>query len=276
MLAVATTKLGCSCVVYNGFPYVDYEHMSHNFKATARKRIVPVEFDPKVQPVVSTQLLTPLMPESLELEFIRQAFKLPVDWKVEPLFKRSFQADSHYHEALRRAAVFVPLVQRPSGLHVVFTRRAAHLTDHAGQISFPGGRIEPYDKDEIAAALRETHEEIGIGPEYIQLIGTQPGYITSTQFTMKPVIGALKPGFTVTPDLQEVAEVFEVPLSVLLDPAQHRLHYAQIGNGEDRYYFSISWQSYFIWGATAALIRNFYHFLAAAQSVEHSGIILES
>ena len=250
--------------------------MSHNSKLPAKSRIVRTEFDPQIQPVVSTQVLTPLLPESLELDFICQAFKLPVTWQVEPLFKSSFQADFQHHEALRRAAVFVPLVQRPSGLHVVFTRRAAHLYDHAGQISFPGGRIEPTDQDEIAAALRETHEEIGIGPEFIQLIGTQPGYITSTQFTMKPVIGSLKPGFTVTPDVSEVAEVFEVPLSVLLDPSQHRLHYAQIGNGEDRYFFSISWQSYFIWGATAALIRNFYHFLAAAQGIDDAGVALHT
>lgn len=257
-------------MVYNGFPYLNYEFMSQVIKDGTKNRIVRPEFDPMIQPVVSTQVLTPLLPESLELEFIRHAFKLPVDWQVEPIFKRSFHTDFPDDlQQLRRAAVFVPLVQRPSGLHVVFTRRADHLYDHAGQISFPGGRIEPTDQDEIAAALRETHEEIGIGPEYIQLIGTQPSYITSTQFTMKPVIGALKPGFTVTPDLSEVAEVFEVPLSVLLDPSQHRLHYAQVGKGEDRYYFSISWQSYFIWGATAALIRNFYHYLAAAQGLEN-------
>lgn len=244
--------------------------MSQHIKVPPTNRIVRPEFDPKIQPVVATQVLAPLLPESLELEFISQAFKLPVDWQVEPIFKRSFHTELQNDQELRHAAVFVPLVQRPSGLHVVFTRRADHLYDHAGQISFPGGRIEPTDQDEIAAALRETQEEIGIGPEYIQLIGTQPSYITSTQFTMKPVIGALKPGFTVTPDLSEVAEVFEVPLSVLLDPSQHRLHYAQIGKGEDRYYFSISWQSYFIWGATAALIRNFYHYLAAAQGIESS------
>lgn len=244
--------------------------MSQHLKVSAKKRIIVPAFDPVIQPVVSTQVLKPLLPESLQLEFIRDAFKLPLNWQVEPVFKNSFQPDFQDNSALRRAAVFVPLVQRPSGLHVVFTRRADHLHDHAGQISFPGGRIEPSDRDEIAAALRETHEEIGISPEYIQLFGTQPVYNTSTRFTMKPVFGALKPGFTVTFDLSEVAEVFEVPLSVLMDPSQHRLHEASIdGLGEHRYYFSISWQSYFIWGATAAVIRNFYHFLAAAQNGYH-------
>lgn len=240
--------------------------MSHRPQPIVQPRTSAADFDPKIQPVVSTEILQPLLPESLELDFIRQAFKLPVRWQVEPLFTNSFQRDVDAYGTLRRAAVFMPLVQRPSGLHVIFTRRAAHLYDHAGQICFPGGRIEATDRDEIAAALRETHEEIGVGPEYIQLIGTQPDYVTTTRFTMKPVIGSLKPGFTVTPDRSEVAEVFEVPLSVLLDPRQHRLHQAQIPGGAERYYFSITWKSYFIWGATAALIRNFYHYLAAAQN----------
>src|SRR5690554_6527392 len=113
------------CVVYNGFPYVDYELMSHTPKVATQKRIVRAEFIPKFQPVVSTRLLTPLLPESLELDFIRQAFQFPVEWQVEPLFKQSFLADTPHPATLRPAAVFVPLVQRPSGLHVVFTRRAA-------------------------------------------------------------------------------------------------------------------------------------------------------
>src|SRR5690625_1539163 len=127
--------------------------MSLHSKNPEKRRIVRAEFDPVIQPVVCTESLTPLLPESLELGFIRQAFKLPVDWQVEPIFKESFNAQAQHHKALRRAAVLVPLVQRPSGLHVVFTRRAAHLYDHAGQISFPGGRIEPTDDSEIAAAL---------------------------------------------------------------------------------------------------------------------------
>src|SRR5690606_23404814 len=110
----------------------------------------------------------------------------------------------------------------------------------------------------IAAALRETYEEIGVGPEFIRCIGTQPGFLTSTRFTMKPVIGQILPGFTLVPNTSEVAEVFEVPLSVLMDTTLHRLHRANLPGGGHRFYFSITWQSYFIWGATAALIRNFY------------------
>src|SRR5690606_6594345 len=203
---------------------------------------------------------------SLQLDFICSAFDHPVEWEVEPVFSDSFQADDLEAQGVIHAAVFFPLVQRPSGLHVLFTRRASHLYDHAGQISFPGGRIEPSDHDAIAAALRETYEEIGVAPDFIRLIGTQPGFLTSTGFTMKPVIGLIRPGFTITPDTTEVAEVFEVPLSVLMDTGLHRLHEAQLPGGGHRFYFSISWKSYFIWGATAALIRNFYHYLAAAQA----------
>lgn len=227
--------------------------------------IVP-GFDPLVQPVVPSEVMPPLSAATLQLDFISSAFSRPIEWQVEPVFSDSFQADSLGSQDVIQAAVFFPLVQRESGLHVLFTRRASHLYDHAGQISFPGGRIEPSDRDAVAAALRETHEEIGVSSDFIQLIGTQPGFLTSTGFTMKPVIGVIRPGFTIRPDETEVAEVFEVPLSVLMDTSQHRLHQAQLPGGGHRFYFSISWKSYFIWGATAALIRNFYHFLAAAQA----------
>ena len=222
-------------------------------------------FDPLTQPIVQSTALPALAPTSLELDFICAAFSHPVKWQVEPVFTESFHADAFPPEGVVQAAVLVPLVQRPSGLHVLFTRRASHLYDHAGQIAFPGGRIEPSDHDAIAAALRETHEEVGIAPEYVQFIGTHPGFLTSTGFTMKPIIGLVRPGFTITPDETEVAEVFEVPLSVLMDTSLHRLHRADLPDGRNRVYFSLTWESYFIWGATAALIRNLYHYLAAAE-----------
>src|SRR3546814_114306 len=210
--------------------------------------------------------LPPLMDTSLTLDFICKAFASQVDWQVEPVFSHSFHTDDMpIQKGVIQAAVFFPLVQRPSGLHVLFTRRASHLYDHAGQISFPGGRIEPRDLSAAAAALRETQEEIGVGPEFIQLIGTQPSFVTSTRFTMKPVIGLIRAGFTITPDETEMAEVFEVPLSVLMDAHQHHLHRANLPGGGHRSYFSITWQSYFILCATGALIRNFYYYLASGQ-----------
>lgn len=235
------------------------------YTKTANQRPCSVGFDPQTQPIVEQQASRLLVAQTLELDFIQHAFVRPVDWQVEPLFAASFPASPSSDVALRHAAVFMPLVQRPSGVHVIFTRRADHLHDHAGQISFPGGRIEPTDSGDVAAALRETHEEIGVSPDYVQLFGTHPGLVTTTDFMMTPVIGALKPGFVVVPDPGEVAEVFEVPLSVLMDPRLHRLHQAPTPAGGERFYFSIRWESHFIWGATAVVLRNFYRFLAAAQ-----------
>lgn len=222
-------------------------------------------FDPAAQPHIFQGLLPGLPPDCLQLDYIRAAFQRPVNWQVEPRFTQSFSPELLGPSGARQAAVLMPLVQREQGLHVIFTRRAEHLHDHAGQISFPGGRIEAADRDPIAAALRETHEEIGVDEHFVRIIGVQPSFLTSTHFVMTPIIGELLPGFTIQSDGQEVAEVFEVPLQVLMDPAQHCLHELRLPDGQVRCYFSITWQSYFIWGATAVLIRNFYHYLAAAQ-----------
>lgn len=233
---------------------------------TVKRTVIVPGFDPQTQPIVPlSDTLLPLSNAAMQLDFIREAFNSRIDWQVEPVFTESFQADSLDLIGIIQAAVFVPLVQRADGLYLLFTRRASHLYDHAGQICFPGGRIEDSDQDAVAAALRETREEIGVSSEYIQLIGTQPGFLTSTRFTMKPVIGYVRPGFTIRPDLTEVAEVFEVPLSFLMDPSHHFLHRAHLPDGGHRFYFSMPWKDYFIWGATAALIRNFYHFLSAAE-----------
>ena len=223
-------------------------------------------FDPVVQPVIPAPPLPELSPGSLELSFIRQAFAQDIRWQVEPVFTHYFDLDTSAHADIRAAAVFIPLVERDDGLHVMLTRRSAHLLSHAGQICFPGGRIESTDAGFVDAALRETWEEVGIEPRYVELIGSHPSFLTSTRYTMKPVIGVLRPGYTIVPDQSEVAEVFEVPLRVLLSPALHKLHEIRPEDGTPRYFFSVTWREYFIWGATAALIRNLYHYLAAAES----------
>lgn len=227
------------------------------------------DFDPRAQPLIQCTTLPSLRAECTQLDFIRTAFSMPVSWEVEPIFTGSFAPGLSYPKDVREAAVLVPLVQRASGLNVIFTRRAEHLHDHAGQISFPGGRIEPSDENPVATAMRETYEEIGIEPRYVSPLGTQPSFLTSTHFVMTPIIGELLPGFVICSDDDEVAEVFEVPLNVLLDPHMHCLHQATLPDGQKRCYFSITWQSYFIWGATAVLVRNFYHYLAAAQRLLH-------
>ncbi|WP_323011443.1 CoA pyrophosphatase [Castellaniella sp.] len=221
-------------------------------------------FDPTSQPVLPGIPLPVLPDECLQLAYIRDAFLRSVPWQVEPLFAESFVPAGPAYASARHAAVLMPLVQRTHGLNMLFTRRAAHLHDHAGQISFPGGCIEPGDIDAVDTAMRETHEEIGVGRQSVQIMGIQPSLLTTTGFLMAPVVGELLPGFSLVPDQSEVAEVFEVPLRVLMDPTQYRLHQLQTAWGHGRCYFSVRWQSYFIWGATAILLRNFYYFLAAS------------
>ncbi|RTL34504.1 MAG: CoA pyrophosphatase [Burkholderiales bacterium] len=165
------------------------------------------------------------------------------------------------------AAVLVPLVQRGDGLHLLLTRRTDHLRDHAGQISFPGGRVEPEDDGPVATALRETEEEIGLDRRFIEVIGQLPVYSTVTAFQVTPVVGLVEPGFTLTPDPDEVAEAFEVPLAYLMDPSHHRHHVFEFA-GVERRFLSMPWpgaeREYFIWGATAAMLRNLYRLLSSA------------
>lgn len=170
------------------------------------------------------------------------------------------------------AAVLLPLVQRPQGWQVLLTRRTEHLRDHAGQISFPGGRCEPDDADAAATALREAHEEIGLPAQACEILGALPVYTTVTRFVVTPVVALIKDLPPLQPDPFEVAEAFEVPLQFLMTPAHHRRHVFEVG-GVQRQFLSMPWQGpgadgqqreYFIWGATAAMLRNFYRFLAAA------------
>lgn len=164
------------------------------------------------------------------------------------------------------AAVLVPLVMRDDGLHLLLTRRTDHLRDHAGQISFPGGKSEPEDDGPIGTALRETEEEIGLARAHIKVIGQLPIYTTVTSFQVTPVLGLVPPPFELQPDASEVAEAFEVPLQFLMNPANHR-HHAVVLEGIERRFISMLWQGpereYFIWGATAAMLRNLYRLLIA-------------
>lgn len=156
---------------------------------------------------------------------------------------------------LTPAAVLFPIVLHEGGHTVLLTQRTAHLKDHPGQISFPGGRVEEEDASPVHTALRETSEEIGLGEGHIEVIGFLPEYRTGTGFRVTPVVGLVTPPFEVSPDPFEVAEVFEVPLAFLLDPAnhqQHSLHY----RGALRQYFAMPYGEYFIWGATAGMIRS--------------------
>jgi 8-oxo-dGTP pyrophosphatase MutT (NUDIX family) len=163
--------------------------------------------------------------------------------------------------ARRPASVLVPIVQRPQELSVLFTRRTANLRDHSGQISFPGGRAEPHDASPEATALREAEEEIGLDPQRVEVLGKLSDYHTRTDYRVTPVVGLVATGFELRLDAREVDEVFEVPLSFLLDPAHHERHWREF-QGRRLHYFAIPYRDYYIWGATAGMLVNFYRFLA--------------
>ena len=163
-------------------------------------------------------------------------------------------------ERLTSAAVLVPVIERPEGLTVLFTQRTAHLNDHAGQVSFPGGRCEVTDASPVFTALRETEEEIGLAPELIEILGILSEYRTGTGFSVTPVVGLVRPPFDLHPDSFEVAEVFETPLAFLLDPANHQRHSMEIG-GVLRHYYAMPYEGHFIWGATAGMLVSLHRLL---------------
>jgi 8-oxo-dGTP pyrophosphatase MutT (NUDIX family) len=164
---------------------------------------------------------------------------------------------------LTLAAVLVPLVERPDGLTVLLTRRSDHLQDHAGQISFPGGRVEPGDADALATALREAEEEIGLARALVTPAGRLDTYVTRTGFEVTPVVGLVAPPSSLAPDPFEVAEVFEVPLAFILDPASRQRH-SRIYAGKTRHFHVFPWRDYYIWGATAGMLVNLADLLGDA------------
>jgi 8-oxo-dGTP pyrophosphatase MutT (NUDIX family) len=166
-------------------------------------------------------------------------------------------------DKLREAAVLVPLVDRPEGLTVLFTLRTAHLSAHAGQISFPGGRRETCDHSPEDTALRETEEEIGLPRERIEVVGRLDTYLTRTGFQVTPVVGLVRPPFAIDPDPTEVDEVFEVPLTVILDPSNPQRHSREF-MGQQRWFYAFPYEQRYIWGATAGMLVNLRDVLADA------------
>jgi 8-oxo-dGTP pyrophosphatase MutT (NUDIX family) len=164
----------------------------------------------------------------------------------------------------RSAAVLVPVVNRPDGLTILFTERSADLPDHAGQISFPGGRVEPGDHDVEAAALRETEEEIGLPRDRVTILGRLADYETVTGYRVTPVVAWVEPPFPLIPDPVEVADIFEVPLSFLLDSTNQQRHFRMLGEIR-RDYFAIPFRERYIWGATAAMLMILDRTLRAGQ-----------
>jgi 8-oxo-dGTP pyrophosphatase MutT (NUDIX family) len=228
----------------------------------------PRVLNPREVPVVGTDVhLHPVPQSALSAAALRERFGRAGAWRAE------LEGDDAHPPATtpaRLAAVLVPLVLRERGLQVLLTRRTDHLRDHAGQISFPGGRCEPGDDGPAATALREAEEEVGLPRDRVEILGQLPPYTTVTRYAVTPVVALVRPPFELTLDSGEVAEAFEVPLAHLMDPAQHHRHLFSFDGGQ-RHFLSMPWQGqaadgqareYFIWGATAAMLRNLYRFLA--------------
>lgn len=229
-------------------------------------RTRPPILDPRTVPGVGYDAHLPAVEiPHLSARALRMRFASP------PLWQPELYGDDRLLEGrdIAAASVLVPLVERDNGLCVLLTKRTAHLRDHAGQISFPGGRVEAGDADAVATALREAEEEVGLTRQHVEVIGTLPEYRTVTRFAVTPVVALVQPSFQLTIDTNEVAEAFEVPLSFLMTPANHQRHVFDF-EGKPREFLSMSWpniqygnEPFFIWGATAAMLRNLYRLLSA-------------
>ena len=227
-------------------------------------RPLPI-FDPRTVPVqgvdthladVPAHLLTP--------KALRQRFLQPPVWTPERNTEKKFG-----DRVPALAAVLIPLVMRDE-LMLLLTERGKNLSTHSGQIAFPGGRTDDSDADAVHTALREADEEIGLPRGHVEVLGTLPTYVTGSAFIITPVVALVLPGFQLLPNPAEVADVFEVPLRFLMSPANHRRHVFEF-EGAQREWLSMPYTSdapdlpkeRYIWGATAAMLRNFYRFLAA-------------
>jgi len=214
-------------------------------------------FDPQQLPIDAIPGEPAVPAERLEAAWLRARFAAPPRWTPEDA-ETSFTPQA----APKPAAVLVPLVQRPEGLSLLLTQRTEHLSSHAGQISFPGGRAEEYDASPADTALREAEEEIGLERRHAEVIGALPVYYTGTNYSVTPVVALLRPPFELRADPGEVAEIFEVPLAFLMDGQNHQRLSAELASGR-RSFYAMPYQRYYIWGATAGMLRNLFHFLRA-------------
>ena len=158
---------------------------------------------------------------------------------------------------LRSAAVLVPVMVREGEATLLLTQRTEELPAHAGQVAFPGGRIDPEDASPEAAAMREAHEEVALDPALVTPVGRLPDYLTGSGYRIVPVLATIAPGRALTPNPDEVDAVFDVPLSFLMDPANHRME-SRIWQGRERFYYTMPFGERFIWGVTAGIIRSMF------------------
>ncbi|MFZ3221356.1 MAG: CoA pyrophosphatase [Rhodoferax sp.] len=217
-------------------------------------------FDPRSVPVVGIDDHLPkVRPQALLPQALMQRFANPPVWTPELRAEGRFSERAPLH-----ASVLVPLVMYGDHLTVLLTERTTHLSSHSGQVAFPGGKADPEDPNATVTALREAEEEIGLARHFVEVLGELPTYTTGSAFIVTPVVALVHPGFEIVPNPHEVADVFEVPLDFLMDPAHHRRH-AVDWAGQRREWLSMPYvdakAERFIWGATAGMLRNFYRFL---------------
>lgn len=220
----------------------------------------PLNFDPRLVPVLGVDDQLPkVSAQALQVQSLVQRFAGRHVWTPELLEEPRFSQRAPVH-----ASVLVPLVMRDSGLTVLLTERTTQLSNHSGQIAFPGGKADPGDTDAVDTALREAEEEVGLERGFVQVLGSLPIYTTGSAFLVTPVVALVQPSHIVTVNPFEVADVFEVPLSFLMDPANHRRHSVEWA-GSQRDWLSMPYvdatAERFIWGATAGMLRNLYRFL---------------
>lgn len=220
-----------------------------------------IPMDPRAAPVVRVDTdLSAVDAARLTPESLRQRFLVPPHWTPDRLVERMFVQ----REPIA-AAVLIAIILRAQPT-VLLTQRTTHLPTHAGQIAFPGGKVDSQDGGARSAALREAHEEVGLDARWIDVIGELPVYTTGSAFLVTPVVALVEPGFTLRPNPSEVADVFEVPLAHLMNPAHHQ-HHEGVREGQRRQWLSMPYQDghqeRFIWGATAGMLRNLYRFLSA-------------
>ena len=227
------------------------------------------QFDPRSIPVLGIDShLAGVALDRLTPQALRERFRHPPIWTPEHSVEKKF---SDRQPAL--AAVLLPLVMRDE-LTLLLTERSLNLSTHSGQIAFPGGRTDETDQDAVDTALREAQEEIALPRHHVEVLGTLPTYVTGSAFIITPVVALVKPGFQLQPNPGEVADVFEVPLGFLMNPAHHRRHETEF-DGMLLQWLSMSYtdpmdeaagnesRERYIWGATAGMLRNFYRFLSA-------------
>lgn len=220
-----------------------------------------VLFDPQIIPVESLAGEAAIHPNQLTVEWLRARFANPPQWLPESTDEQRLRQSI---TAPVPAAVLLPIVAREQGLTLLFTQRTAHLTDHAGQVSFPGGRVEAVDASAIETALRETQEEVGLDRRHVEVIGILPDYFTGTGYRVTPVVSIVHPPFDLCADPFEVAEIFEVPLSFLMDGGNHQRRTGDFPKGVGRRtFYAMPYDRFFIWGVTAGILRNLFHFLRA-------------